>query len=142
MEFAKPLLSLTRWKLNTLAVTPSANQPQIPTGPQPASTPQDTASTNGFCTAYVNVFTLRKVRTRVGSKLRPAEHPAAAAAPALASRPLHAQPDTAPQQTPPILKIVQREPRKQPECLLISGRMADVCAALERMARNERALHA
>ena len=102
----------------------------------------DTASTNGFCTAYVNVFTLRKVRTRVGSKLRPAEHPAAAAAPALASRPLHAQPDTAPQQTPPILKIVQREPRKQPECLLISGRMADVCAALERMARNERALHA
>ncbi|MDR3067846.1 MULTISPECIES: hypothetical protein [Comamonas] len=36
-----------------------------------------------------------------------------------------------------LLKIVQREPRKQPECLLISGRMADVCAALERMALHE-----
>jgi len=38
-----------------------------------------------------------------------------------------------------LLKIVQREPRKQPECLLISGRMADVCAALERMVLNEQA---
>ena len=143
MEFAKPLLSLTRWKLNTLAVTPSANQPQTHTDIQPpADALQDTTSASGFCTAYVNVFTMRKVRTRVSSKLRPAEHPATAATPTQASRPLHAQPDTAPQQTPPILKIVQREPRKQPECLLISGRMADVCAALERMARNERALHA
>ncbi|MGB6096065.1 MAG: hypothetical protein WBF95_07190 [Comamonas thiooxydans] len=38
---------------------------------------------------------------------------------------------------PRLLKIVQREPRSQPECLLISGRMADVCAALERMALHE-----
>ena len=37
------------------------------------------------------------------------------------------------------LKIVQREPRKQPECLFISGRMADVCAALERLALAEQA---
>jgi len=43
---------------------------------------------------------------------------------------------------PRMLRIVQREPRNQPECLLISGRMADVCAALERMAANEGALHA
>ena len=38
---------------------------------------------------------------------------------------------------PRLLKIVQREPHSQPECLLISGRMADVCAALERMALHE-----
>ncbi|QXZ10899.1 hypothetical protein KUF54_06790 [Comamonas sp. Y33R10-2] len=40
------------------------------------------------------------------------------------------------------VKILQREPRKQPECMYISGRMADVCAALERMALNEQALQA
>ncbi|WP_156920031.1 hypothetical protein [Comamonas composti] len=33
----------------------------------------------------------------------------------------------------PALRIVQRRPVDRPECLLISGRMADVCAALERM---------
>jgi hypothetical protein len=38
--------------------------------------------------------------------------------------------------SPRLLKIVQREPQ-QPECLLICGRMADVCAALERMALHE-----
>lgn len=37
------------------------------------------------------------------------------------------------------LRIVQREPGKHPECLFISGRMADVCAALERMALAEQA---
>lgn len=37
------------------------------------------------------------------------------------------------------LRIVQREPSKHPECLFISGRMADVCAALERMALDEQA---
>src|SRR5256885_15231623 len=31
------------------------------------------------------------------------------------------------------LRIIQRSPQEQPECLFISGRMADVCAALERM---------
>lgn len=37
------------------------------------------------------------------------------------------------------LRIVQHEPGKHPECLFISGRMADVCAALERMALAEQA---
>lgn len=34
---------------------------------------------------------------------------------------------------PMALRIVQHHPGEHPECLFISGRMADVCAALERM---------
>ncbi len=37
------------------------------------------------------------------------------------------------QALPSGLRIIQRSPQEQPECLFISGRMADVCAALERM---------
>ena len=39
---------------------------------------------------------------------------------------------SAPEQ-PSGLRIIQRSPQEQPECLFISGRMADVCAALERL---------
>ena len=36
------------------------------------------------------------------------------------------------------LRIVQREPLQQPARLVISGRMADVCAALENLAAQEK----
>lgn len=45
---------------------------------------------------------------------------------------LPAQPLAVPAQ-PSRLRIIQRSPQEQPECLFISGRMADVCAALERI---------
>lgn len=85
--------------------------------------------------AYPNVFTLRKSRTRRrNSATRSGK---TAASPAQRELPLQLPP--APESLQ--LKIVQREPQKQPECLLISGRMADVCAALERLAKTEQMLH-
>ena len=82
---------------------------------------------------------MRKSRTRSSSRQQPARK--AAVDEAQLCLPLTQEADKE-EQAVRTLKIVQREPRKQPECLLISGRMADVCAALERMARNERALQA
>ena len=41
----------------------------------------------------------------------------------------------------PPLRIVQHSPHEKPECLFISGRMADVCAALERMDRLSSPVH-
>lgn len=38
---------------------------------------------------------------------------------------------------PAALRIIQHAPQERPECLFISGRMADVCAALERMEARE-----
>lgn len=73
------------------------------------------------------VFTLRRSRPR--------RRTATAAIPAAQMvLPLQAEPACS---QPRALRIVQREPSKQPECLMISGRMADVCAALERMAARE-----
>ena len=132
MEFAKPLLALTRWKLKVFPVSPSANLCSI-AAPAPASPNQ--SENIVVQNAYLNVFTMRKSRTR--SK---ATRSAAPPSPRL-SLPLQTDADAA-LATARTLKIVQREPRKQPECLLISGRMADVCAALENMARNERAMQA
>ena len=132
MEFAKPLLALTRWKLKVFPVSPSANLCSI-AAPAPASPNQ--SENIVVQNAYLNVFTMRKSRTR--SK---ATRSAAPPSPRL-SLPLQTDADAA-LATARTLKIVQREPSKQPECLLISGRMADVCAALENMARNERAMQA
>lgn len=130
MEFAKPLLLLTRLSLKIFQVTPSANLNWEDAQAQSCTTP----GASGFQTDYSNVFTMRKSRTRSKAARAPAASAAQMALPLQHS-------DQAPTE-PRTLKIVQREPRKQPECLLISGRMADVCAALERMARNERALQA
>lgn len=137
MEFAKPLLSLTRLSLKIFQVTPSANLSWEEAQTQPFTTPDSTRSASGFHTDYSNVFTMRKSRTRSSGRSKSARAAASAAQLAL---PLQHSDDTSPE--PRTLKIVQREPREQPECLLISGRMADVCAELERMARNERALQA
>ncbi|MDR0215225.1 MAG: hypothetical protein LBJ15_14620 [Comamonas sp.] len=137
MEFAKPLLALTRWKLRVFPVFPSANLSSIEHPSQPSPSRIEDLVADGFQSAHLNVFTMRKSRTRSNTKRSQAARNTAPASP----QPLQTG-SGAPSTAPHILKIVQREPRKQPECLLISGRMADVCAALERMARNERAMQA
>ena len=148
MEFAKPLLSLTQLKLKIFQVCAAANLPNLPylypaqeanpdTPPLAFQSPAAGSSVHPF--RYPNVFTMRKSRTRSSSRQQPAHK--AAVDEAQLCLPLTQEADKE-EQAVRTLKIVQREPRKQPECLLISGRMADVCAALERMARNERALQA
>ena len=151
MEFAKPLLSLTQLKLKIFQVCAAANLPNLPnlpylypaqeanpdTPPLAFQSPAAGSSVHPF--RYPNVFTMRKSRTRSSSRQQPAHK--AAVDEAQLCLPLTQEADKE-EQVVRTLKIVQREPRKQPECLLISGRMADVCAALERMARNERALQA
>ena len=148
MEFAKPLLSLTQLKLKIFQVCAAANLPNLPyLYPAPDAKPdtsplafQNTAADSAAHPfRYPNVFTMRKSRTRSSSRQQPARK--AAVDEAQLCLPLTQEADKE-EQAVRTLKIVQREPRKQPECLLISGRMADVCAALERMARNERALQA
>ena len=139
MEFAKPLLSLTRLSLKIFQVSPSANlsaeEMDIPL-PQSGNA----GSASGFHTTYSNVFTMRKSRTRSSGRSKSTRKAAAASEDTQLTLPLQHSESTSAE--PRTLKIVQREPRKQPECLLISGRMADVCAALERMAHNEHALQA
>ena len=148
MEFAKPLLSLTQLKLKIFQVCAAANLPNLPyLYPAPDANPDTSllafqspaadSATHPF--RDPNVFTMRKSRTRSSSRQQPARK--AAVDEAQLCLPLTQEADKE-EQAVRTLKIVQREPRKQPECLLISGRMADVCAALERMARNERALQA
>ncbi|MBV8248392.1 MAG: hypothetical protein JO200_08055 [Comamonas sp.] len=120
MGFAAPLLSLTRLSLRAFPAVVPANRAVRDAHEDPAK-----ASHN-------NVFTRRKSRRRSSAK----------AGPLNAQLTLPLQTEALDRQEPRVLKIVQREPRNQPECLLISGRMADVCAALERMARNEHTLQA
>ena len=139
MEFAKPLLSLTRLSLKIFQVSPSANL-SAEEMDVPLQQSGSAGITSGFHTTYSNVFTMRKSRTRSSGRSKSTRKAAAASEDTQLTLPLqHSESASA---GPRTLKIVQREPRKQPECLLISGRMADVCAALERMARNEHALQA
>lgn len=118
MGFALPLLSLTRFAFQARRTATAMRKNAAPKTDLPEEPQLQPA-----------VFTMRRSRSR--------RRPAAASSPAAQmALPLQAEPACSQ------LRIVQREPRKQPECLMISGRMADVCAALERMAANERALHA
>jgi hypothetical protein len=122
MGFALPLLSLTRFAFQARRTANAMREnaaPKTTLSEEPQTQPA--------------VFTMRRSRSR--------RRAAAASSHAAAQMALPQQAEPACSQ-PRILRIVQREPRKQPECLMISGRMADVCAALERMAANESALHA
>ena len=140
MGFATPLLSLTGLSLKLFPAVMSANVANLACA-EPANGSHAAYSgadeQQDFSTHYPNVFTMRKRSTRRTSRSGAgrSRNPAPANAAQL-SLPWLSDESDAPA-TPPLLKIVQREPRKQPECLLISGRMADVCAALERMACNE-----
>lgn len=123
MGFALPLLSLTRFAFqarhNTAMRKNATPKTALPEEPQ----------------AQPAVFTMRRSRSRSRRRTAAASSPAAAQM----ALPLQAEPACS---QPRLLRIVQREPRKQPECLMISGRMADVCAALERMAAHESTRHA
>ena len=129
MGFATPLLSLTGLSLKVFPAALSANSSQL------APCAQDEQA--DFSNHYPNVFTMRK-----SSKRRTSRRSAGRASgstqnnSAQLALPWLIEEVPAPAASRE-LKIVQREPRKQPECLTISGRMADVCAALERMACNE-----
>ena len=149
MEFAQPfaksLLSLTHLKLKVFQACSAANQALSQGNEDGAqSTPlhslsNQATSSEAHPASYPNVFTMRKSQTRGSSRQQPARKAAVDDSQRCLPLAVEAGKDEPAVRT---LKIVQREPRKQPECLLISGRMADVCAALERMARNERALQA
>ena len=130
MGFAAPLLSLTRLSLKVFPAALSAN-----TSRQSSCTQDEQAD---FSNHYPNVFTMRKSSKRQTSRRSAGRSTSANQTnSAQLNLPWLAEEDTTSPATPRLLKIVQREPRKQPECLLISGRMADVCAALERMERSE-----
>lgn len=136
MGFTAPWLSLTgfAWKFfpSVTGQTPVAPAANNDSGPDCTVS---AGSGSALLETYPNVLTMRKSRTR--SRNTAVRSGKASTAPIQLTLPLPAN-DCA---QPRLLKIVQREPQKQPECLLISGRMADVCAALERMARTEQALH-
>ena len=130
MGFAAPLLSLTRLSLKVFPAALSASTSRHSSCAQ--DEPQD------FSNHYPNVFTMRKSSKRqTGRRSAGRSGSANQTSGAQLNLPWLAEDETTSPATPRLLKIVQREPRKQPECLLISGRMADVCAALERMERNE-----
>ena len=129
MGFATPLLSLTSLSLKVFPAALSANSSQL------APCAQDEQA--DFSNHYPNVFTMRKSSKRRISR-RSAGRASGSSQNNSAQLALPWLIEEAPAPAAPReLKIVQREPRKQPECLTISGRMADVCAALERMACNE-----
>ncbi|NIF82551.1 hypothetical protein F3J24_03380 [Comamonas sp. Tr-654] len=126
MGFATSLQSLTRRTLKSL----SSLHPPGDTSKAATETASCKAHHPKATQISIPVMRANRGRSRLGSRV-------------LHSRTLATtSPITAEAVQPPsarLLKIVQREPRKQPECLLISGRMADVCAALERMVLNEQA---
>ncbi|BDR09958.1 hypothetical protein CTR2_R32960 [Comamonas thiooxydans] len=134
MGFATSLQALTRLTLKSLPATLSLNpnfssDDASDTAAKPAS-----FTTNRPKAKQISIPVMRanRGRSRLGSNtLCPQTF---AATPELQSPITDESRQAA---SPRLLKIVQREPRKQPECLLICGRMADVCAALERMALHE-----
>lgn len=123
MGFALPTLSFFRLTAGirlpaTAMEAPLHNRPLAENDLPAAATPQPYA-----------VLTLNKARSR---SRRRAKNSRSAAQADHAQMPLPLQAiQEAP--APTALRIVQNSPREQPECLFISGRMADVCAALERM---------
>lgn len=130
MGFALPALSFLRLsagiRLPALALGAAA-APPWPAG-NADSTPDAPPS-------YA-VLTLNKARSR--NRRTKASRRAGPGASAQTPLPLEAASE---QRAPAALRIIQRHPSEQPECLFISGRMADVCAALERMAACEACLN-
>lgn len=139
MGFAASLQSLTHLSIKMLPSNLAASISDSD-GSHPGGTPLKPGSfeADGFRLAHSSVPVIRANRTRrrsssprIGKQLKAS----ASSAQLPLTMPAPAAAETAPRQ----LKIVQREPRMQPECLFISGRMADVCAALERMALDAQA---
>lgn len=134
MGFATSLQALTRLTLKSLPATLSLNPNFSSDDASETAAEHVSFTTNRPKAKQIGIPVMRanRSRSRLGSKTLPPQ--VFAATPELQS-PITDQSMQA--ASPRLLKIVQREPRKQPECLLICGRMADVCAALERMALHE-----
>lgn len=108
-----------------------------PAMPHPAGAPAPGSSSSPFPYA---ILTLSKARSRRHARKN------GTGASVLGGTPLGAPPLTEHAAAPgamarPPLRIVQHSPHEKPECLFISGRMADVCAALERMDRLSSPVH-
>lgn len=151
MGFAASLQSLTRLSLKVLPFAPSASLNFNASANTATSDSHNTAEelttfipssfeSEGFKLTHTSIPVMRANRSRRRNTSTRVNNKAKANT-ASAQLPLALAAEAAPAVTRQ-LKIVQREPRKQPECMFISGRMADVCAALERMALNEQAQQA
>lgn len=139
MGFAASLQSLTHLSIKMLPSNLGASTNDSD-GLHPGGTPLKPGSfeADGFRLTHSSVPVIRANRTRRRSTTprisnKPKADTSSAQLPL--TMPAKAAAETAPRQ----LKIVQREPRMQPERLFISGRMADVCAALERMTLDSQA---
>ncbi|MBL5978233.1 hypothetical protein JAO85_13155 [Comamonas sp. NyZ500] len=136
MGFATSLQTLTRLTLKSLPATLSLSPNFSSDDASKAAAEPVSLTSNRPKAKQISIPVMRanrgRSRSRLGSKTLYPQ--AIAATPELQSLVTDESTQAA---APRLLKIVQREPRKQPECLLICGRMADVCAALERMALHE-----
>lgn len=134
MGFATSLQTLTRLTLKSLPATLSLSPNFSSDDASKAAAEPVSLTSNRPKAKQISIPVMRanRGRSRLGSKTLYPQ--AIAATPELQSLVTDESRQAA---APRLLKIVQREPRKQPECLLICGRMADVCAALERMALHE-----
>lgn len=134
MGFATSLQALTRLTMKSLPATLSLKPNFSSDDASKAAADSVSFNTNRPKAKQISIPVMRanRGRSRLGSNMLCPQ--AFAAAPELQSPITDESTHAA---SPRLLKIVQREPRKQPECLLICGRMADVCAALERMALHE-----
>ncbi len=134
MGFATSLQTLTRLTLKSLPATLSLSPNFSSDDASKAAAEPVSLTSNRPKAKQISIPVMRanRGRSRLGSKTLYPQ--AIAATPELQSLVTDESGQAA---APRLLKIVQREPRKQPECLLICGRMADVCAALERMALHE-----
>ena len=143
MGFAASLQSLTRLSLKIRPFSPAASLSFNASTQTLSSDSHDTAEEpvsssfepEGFKLTHTSIPVIRANRSRrrnTSTRVNNKAKANTASAQLLLALPAEAAPAATRQ-----LKILQREPRKQPECMFISGRMADVCAALERMALNE-----
>ena len=151
MGFAASLQSLTRLSLKIRPFSPAASlsfnastqtlsSDSHNTAEEPAPFISSSFEPEGFKLTHTSIPVIRANRSRrrnTSTRVNNKAKANTASAQLLLALPAEAAPAATRQ-----LKILQREPRKQPECIFISGRMADVCAALERMALNEQAQQA
>lgn len=149
MGFAASLQSLTRLSLKVLPFAPPASlnfngssqtlsSDSHDAAEEPAPLIPSSFEPEGFKLTHTSIPVIRANHSRRRNTSTRVNNKAKANTTASAQLPLALQAEAAPAATRQ-LKILQREPRKQPECIFISGRMADVCAALERMTLNEQA---
>ena len=131
MGFALPTLSSFSFLrlAHGIRLTATAMESAMPLAQAPACQPLPAAAPEP-----ANVISFSKARRRSQQRRGKAARAADPGDAQLILPLLPTQPalQAAPEQSSG-LRIIQRSPQEQPECLFISGRMADVCAALERL---------